>query len=152
MPIFYLYDSTIMFLQMEWNLWQSTFNQKAFPTAHPPSCKLKETRLLPLLLLLIQDSTQFLTIYWIFKWQEMVEFLVDIWDQEGLYDWACKTGKLLIFSILSFLPFFLVPICIDCVSSAKVVYFQFVLIIVPLLCLGPLWVDQTKWIIVGCFK
>ena len=106
MPIFYLYDSTIMFLQMEWNLWQSTFNQKAFPTAHPPSCKLKETRSFPLLLLLIQDSTQFLTIYWIFKWQEMVEFLVDIWDQEGLYDWACKTGKLLKFSILSFKLFF----------------------------------------------
>lgn len=27
-----------------------------------------------------------LTDYYIITWQEMVEFLVDIWDLEGLYD------------------------------------------------------------------
>lgn len=43
------------------------------------------------LILGIRVNSTLLT-YWLDQsknWQEMVDFLVDIWEQEGLYDWEC---------------------------------------------------------------
>lgn len=34
-----------------------------------------------------------------FNWQEMVDFLVDVWEHEGLYDWVIVLRKLVEFSI-----------------------------------------------------
>lgn len=95
--------------------WNATYESllatnKAFPQPVPLPVSFLWTRLFPQLLLLERDST----LFWLFtefKWQEMVDFLVDVWEQEGLYDWARKLERTPKFSCPFFLYFFEVPIC-----------------------------------------
>ena len=43
----------------------------------------------------------------IFDWQEMIDFLVDVWEQEGMYDWQREFQEMFWFLHISGTPVFI---------------------------------------------
>lgn len=83
-------------LQLECNLWEFTWDKQTISTASPSICK-------ALFSCIYMDivSEGFWMPIWLFSpgccllsialhLQEMVDFLVDIWEQEGMYDWLAR--------------------------------------------------------------
>lgn len=73
-------------VQLECDLWQFTWNKQTIPAANPSLSKalFSSIPVLATNMIAQSDSSSILSIK--FSLQEMVDFLVDIWEQEGMYD------------------------------------------------------------------